>query len=164
MELIDPRALPRVFYERTRDVYLNEREGIDFTLDQLVEMAGDVSAQLELTRRVREGQNDPHFRELLILFLEKAADDLEEAAGAADDSADLLDRAGLTPSIAITTGAIAAIVATGGAVIPILVLAGGAVGLGALGVGRTALKAKSRRQKAGAKKLRSLAERLRTKP
>jgi hypothetical protein len=125
-------------------------------------MAGEVSAQLELIRRVREGQNDPNFRELLIMYLEKAADDLEDVASSADDSADLLDRAGLTPTVAMTTGAIAAIVTTGGAAMPIVVLAGSVVILGALGVGRTTLRSKSRRQRAGARKLRGLAERLRT--
>ena len=163
MAPIPRKDLPREFYERTRDVYLGEREGIDFTVEQLVEMAGDVSAQLELTRRVREGQNDPNFRELLILFLEKAADELDEAAGAGDDFADLLDRAGLPPSGAVTAAAIAAIVASHGALIPILVLAGGAASLGLLGAGRTRLKSKSRREKADSKTLRNLADRLRVK-
>ncbi|MEH0197672.1 hypothetical protein V7S57_20880 [Caulobacter sp. CCNWLY153] len=43
------------------------------------------------------------------------ADKLEEAAGNADDAADLLDRAGLAPAVTVTTGAIALTLATGGA-------------------------------------------------
>ena len=146
-----------------RAAYLGERASIDITLEQLVEMAGEVSAQLELTRRVAEGRNDPHFRELLVLVLEKAADDTEDAAGSADDTVDLLDRAGVAPFGAITAGAIAAIVATGGSFLPALVLVAGALSLGALGVLRTALKSRSRRQKAGARRRRGLADGLRAK-
>ncbi|HEY1750526.1 MAG TPA: hypothetical protein VGG29_04650 [Caulobacteraceae bacterium] len=153
-----------MFYEHARDVYLGDRRNIDFTIEQMVAMAGDVSAQIELTRRVREEQNDPQFRELLVLYLEKAADELDEVAGAVDDTIDLLDRAALAPAVAVTTGAIAAIIATQAALAPLIVLFLGAVSIGVLGVGRTGLKATGRQRKSGAKRLRSLADRLRVAP
>ncbi|PVM86812.1 hypothetical protein DDF62_17310 [Caulobacter radicis] len=152
-------SLARVFYDRAREVYLETRPSIDVTPDQLLAIASDVSTQLELVRLVRE-LNDPEFRQLLILFLEDAADKLEEAAGNADDAADLLDRAGLAPAVTVTTGAIALTLATGGAAVPVVVVFLGAGGMIALGFGRTTLKSKSRREKSGAKKLLSLAAKL----
>jgi hypothetical protein len=154
----DPN-LARLFFERAREAYLDGKASIDFTPDQLLNMASDVSSQLEFIRLVKES-NDPEFRALLVLFLEDAADKLEAAAANADDSVDLLDRAGLAPTVTITTGAVALVVTTGGAALPIVVVALGAGAMIGLGFGRTTLKSKSRREKAGARKLLGLAAKL----
>ena len=158
----DPQpSLARLFFDRARQVYLGERTSIGLPLADLVEMCSEVATQLELIRLVR-GQNDPHFRDLLVLFLEQAADKLEETGSEIDDNVDLLDRAGLAPTAAVTAGAVALIVASGGAAAPILVLVAGTIGIGALGVGRSSLKGKARKQKGDAKRVRGLAAKLRT--
>lgn len=159
MDVPPDASLARLFFDTAREAYLDGRTSINFTPDQLLAMASDISSQLEFTRLVKE-LNDPEFRQLLILFLEDAAEKFDHAAARADDSADLLDRAGLAPSATVTTGAIAMIVTTGGAALPVVVVGLGALAMVVLGFGRTTLKSKSRREKAGAKKLLGLAAKL----
>ena len=160
MDVPPDSSLARLFFQRARETYIGGKPSIDFTPEQLLALANDVSSQLEFTRLVKD-LNDEEFRDLLVLFLEDAADKLETAAASADDSVELLDRAGLAPTVTITTGAVALVITTGGAALPFVVVALGAGAMVGLGFGRNTLKLeKPTREKAGAKKLLALAAKL----
>ncbi len=108
--------------------------------------------------------NDAELRELIIEHLNAVADELRNSSDRTDINVDLLDRAGLGVTVSVTAGAIGAIVATGGALAPFILLGAGIGGTAVCGVGRTAMKRRSVKNKSDARKIDGLVAKLRTLP
>jgi hypothetical protein len=106
--------------------------------------------------------NDVEFRRLILGYLEDIADEESDASDNTDLAVELLDRAGLTVCASVTAGAIGAIIASAAALAPILLLGMAAGGMAVCGIGRTAMKRRGLKRKANARKIRQLADRLRT--
>jgi hypothetical protein len=146
------------FFSEARAALLDGKPTIDIAPTDILTIAQDASLRATFRQSFRQQINDPELKLSILRYLRDVADSLEDAAEADAANLELIDRAALTPSAAVTVAGIVAIVATGVALGSIALLAGGVFGLGASGAGRTWIRRRSNTNKSSRRKILRLVE------
>ena len=141
------------FFEQARAVLLGERDSIDLSGAELVQLVSNDVLRLRFRHRFRREVQDPDLRLLVITYLAGIAAREEELAGEAKLDADGIDRYVERVAIGATTAGVAAIISTGG-VGALVLLFGGLIGLSLGGATSHRMKKRALRRDHLARRLR----------